>query len=202
MGEFSTAGTHIEYTFVWQRETNNLLVCNILGCFVDPVWELRCQMVCPESLVMAVPVADNLTPMTAVTSVGNLVIMPMTVIVSTSGIVDAAGTLTTFFMALLPDAVVLFVLLIFNFLCLFLGQDLALVPDLMAGATALVAAAMKGKSSYCSSCVWTDLQSMHQSNFMTFVSPILSQEVPFTFILKTQKQVSCVIRPQSCFYQC
>lgn len=71
-------------------------------------------MVCPESLVMAVPVADNLTPMTAVTSVGNLVIMPMTVIVSTSGIVDAAG------------------------------QDLALVPDLMAGATALVAAAMKG----------------------------------------------------------
>ncbi len=67
-------------------------------------------------------------------------------------------------MALLPDAVVLF--LIFHFLCLFLGQDLALVPDLMAGATALVAAAMKGKSSYCSSCVWTDLQSMHQSNFM------------------------------------
>ncbi len=97
MGEFSTAGTHIEYTFVWQRETNNLLICNILGCFVDPVWELRCQMVCPESLVMAVPVADNLTPMTAVTSVGNLVIMPMTVIVSTSGIVDAAGTLTSFF---------------------------------------------------------------------------------------------------------
>ncbi len=151
MGEFSTAGTHIEYTFVWQRETNNLLVCNILGCFVDPVWELRCQMVCPESLVMAVPVADNLTPMTAVTSVENLVIMPMTVIVSTSGIVDAAGTLTSFFMALLPDAVVLF--LIFHFLCLFLGQDLALVPDLMAGATALVAAAMKGKSSLLQLCL-------------------------------------------------
>lgn len=64
-------------------------------------------MVCPESLVMAVPVADNLTPTTAVTSVGNLVIMPMTVIVSTSGIVDAAGTLTSFFIALLTDAVVI-----------------------------------------------------------------------------------------------
>lgn len=79
-------------------------------------------MVCPESLVMAVPVADNLTPTTAVTSVGNLVIMPMTVIVSTSGVVDAAGTLTSFiFIALLHDAVVLF--LIFHFVCLFVFRS-------------------------------------------------------------------------------
>lgn len=71
-------------------------------------------MVCPESLVMAVPVADNLTPMTAVTSVGSVVIMLMTVIASTSGVVDAAGTLTNFliFIALVPDTVLL---LIFHF---------------------------------------------------------------------------------------
>lgn len=62
---------------------------------------------------MAVPAADSLTPTTAVTSVGNLVIMPTTVIVSARGVVDAAG------------------------------QRPALGPDLVAGATALVAVAMK-----------------------------------------------------------
>lgn len=62
---------------------------------------------------MAVPAADSLTPMTAVISVGSLVIMPTTVIVSARGVVDAAG------------------------------QHPALGPDLGAGATALVAVAMK-----------------------------------------------------------
>lgn len=74
-------------------------------------------MVCPESPVMAVPVADSLTPTTAVTSVGNVVIMPTTVIVSASGVVDAAGTLVNLFIfiALLPDPVVLLVTFHFVF---------------------------------------------------------------------------------------
>lgn len=63
---------------------------------------------------MAVPAAGNLTPMTAVTSVGRRVIMPMTAIVSARGEADAAG------------------------------QDLAPGPDPVVGATALVVVAMKG----------------------------------------------------------
>lgn len=65
---------------------------------------------------MAVPAAGNLTPTTAVTNVGRVVIMPMTVIVSARGEADAAG------------------------------QHLALGPDLVDGATALVAVAMKGST--------------------------------------------------------
>lgn len=78
-------------TLVWYRKTSNLLICDIPGCFVEPVSELSCLMVCPESPVMAVPAAGNLTPMTAVTSVGRRVIMPMTAIVSARGEADAAG---------------------------------------------------------------------------------------------------------------
>lgn len=85
-------------------------------CFVEPVSELSCQLVCPESPVMAAPAAGNLTPTTAVTSVGRVVIMPMTVIVSARGEADAAG------------------------------QHLVLGPDLVAGATALGAVAMKGST--------------------------------------------------------
>lgn len=62
---------------------------------------------------MAVPAAGNLTPTTAVTSVGRVVIMPMTVIVSARGEADAAD------------------------------QHLALGPDLEAAATALGAVVMK-----------------------------------------------------------
>lgn len=63
---------------------------------------------------MAVPAAGNLTPMTAVTSVGRRVIMPTTAIVSARGEADAAG------------------------------QDLVPGPDLVVAATALVVVAMKG----------------------------------------------------------
>lgn len=64
---------------------------------------------------MAVPAAGNLTPMTAVTSVGRQVIMPTTAIVSARGEADAAG------------------------------QDLVPGPDLVVAATALVVVAMKGQ---------------------------------------------------------
>lgn len=49
------------------------------------------------------------------------------------------------FIALLPD-------LVLSRLVFLLGQHLALGPDLVDGATALVAVAMKGKSSHYSSC--------------------------------------------------
>lgn len=115
-GSEKIKGDTYECTFVWHRETNNLLIYKILGCFVEPAWELRCLMVCPESPVMAVPAADSLTPTTAVTSVGNLVIMPTTVIVSARGVVDAAGTLINLFIVLLLDPVVLLIIILFLFL--------------------------------------------------------------------------------------
>lgn len=60
--------------------------------FVELVFELNYQTVCPESRVMAAPTAGNLTPMIVATSVEKVAIMPMTAIASARG-VDAAADL-------------------------------------------------------------------------------------------------------------
>lgn len=64
------------------------LSLTFLDSCVAPVFEWKCQLVCPER-AGGVPAGDSLIPMIGVISVATEATMPMTAIASARGVVEA-----------------------------------------------------------------------------------------------------------------
>ncbi len=125
----------------------------------------------------------------------------MTVIVSTRRRGRRSRYFNQLFYFLHCYLMLLYYFLIFHFVCLFLGQPLALGPDRMAGATALVARSNERQVISLLHAVVGQIYSPRCVNLISFfLSPTLSSGGPFTFILKRRSsKLSCLSAPSSNF---